>query len=76
MFDGFIAFDRVQDAMKAEKFLNAAGIESRAVVPIHQHDTGCNLGIAFDLKQKERVEQILKEKRIDCEYIVSVNECA
>ncbi len=73
--DGFISFDRVQDAMKAQKFLNGAGMEAKAVVPPHHLDTACNLGVAFDLKLKDTVEQVLKEKRIGYEYLGPLGDC-
>jgi hypothetical protein len=73
--DGFISFERVLDAMKAEKLLNAAGIPARAIVPPAHHDSACNLGVVFDLDDKPLVEQALKDKRINYGYIAPLAEC-
>jgi hypothetical protein len=67
--DGFISFGRVQDAMKAEKFLNLAGIPASAIVPPPHHDSTCNLGVVFDLDDKPLVMQTLKDKRVSYDYI-------
>ncbi len=72
---GFISFDRVQDAMKAEKFLNAAGIGAKAVVPPHHLDSACNMGVTFDLSCKTRAEQVLIEKRIKYDYLGPLAKC-
>jgi hypothetical protein len=73
--DGIIAFNRIEHALKAEKFLKAAGIYARVVVPPHQPDTGCNLGLLFDLAKRLEVECVLKEKKSEYTYIGAMGDC-
>ena len=73
--DGIITFHRMEHAMRAEKFLKAAGFNARIVVPPYLLDTGCNLGVIFDLGKLQEVERLLKEKKIEYTHIGPMGEC-
>ena len=73
--EGIITFHRMQNAMLAEKFLKAASFSARIVVPPHLLDTGCNLGLIFDLSKLPEVERLLKDKRVEYTHIGPLGEC-
>jgi len=72
---GIITFHKMEQSMKAEKFLKAAGFSARIVVPPYLLDTGCNLGLIFDLSRLQEVEHLLKEKRVEYTHIGMLKEC-
>jgi hypothetical protein len=72
---GIIAFNRMEHALKAEKFLKGAGFSARVVVPPQLLDTGCNLGVLFDFSKLQEVERLLKEKRAEYTHIGMLKEC-
>ncbi|RJO60550.1 MAG: DUF3343 domain-containing protein [Dehalococcoidia bacterium] len=65
----------MEHAMRAEKFLKAAGFSARIIVPPYLLDTGCNLGLIFDLSKLQEVERLLKEKRVEYTHIGPLGEC-
>jgi hypothetical protein len=65
----------MEHALKAEKFLKDAGFTASIVVPPYSLDTGCNLGVLFDLSKQDEVERLLKEKKAEYTYIGAVGEC-
>jgi len=73
--DGFISFNRIEHALKAEKFLKGAGFSARVVVPPQLLDTGCNLGVLFDFSKIQEVERLLREKRAEYTHIGVLKEC-
>ena len=73
--DGIITFHRMEHALKAEKFLKAAGFNARMVVPPHAANAGCNLGLMFQLSKQHEIERLLREKRVDYTRIGPLEEC-
>lgn len=65
----------MEQSMRAEKFLKAAGFSARIVVPPYLLDTGCNLGVVFDLSRLQEVERLLKDKRVEYTHIGPMGEC-
>ncbi len=73
--DGIITFHKMEQAMLGEKFLKSAGFSARIVVPPYLLDTGCNLGVIFDLSKLQEVERLLKEKQVEYTHVGALKEC-
>ena len=73
--EGIITFNRMEHALRAEKFLKASGLNAQAVVPPHHLDTGCNLAVIFDLSRITEVERVLEYRHAEFTYIGAVSEC-
>jgi hypothetical protein len=65
----------MEHAVRAEKFLKAAGFSGWIIVPPYLLDTGCNLALVFDLSKRDEVERLLKEKKIEYTHIGPLGEC-
>ena len=74
--EGFIAFNRMEHALRAEKFLKAAGLAPRVAVPPQMLDSACNLGLMFDFSKRKEVERILQQKKAEYTCIRRLDTCA
>lgn len=64
---GLVLFQEVQQAMRAEKVLKAAGHSVRLVAPPPELRKGCDLAVEINLTEQPVVERLLREK--DAGYI-------
>jgi len=61
---GLVLFLDVQDAIKAEKVVKAAGYPAKMVAPPPELRKGCDLAIEVNLVEKPGIERALDEKDI------------
>jgi len=62
--EGIVLFDEVQEAMKAEKVLKAAGYTIKLVAPPPELRKGCDLAVAINLVELPGIERTLKQSDV------------
>lgn len=58
--DGVLIFHSIHRVMKAEKVLKKAGLDVRLMPVPRQLSSDCGLSLAFPMKDREAVEQVLE----------------
>ena len=61
---GLVLFMDVQDAMKAEKVLKAAGYPVKLVAPPPELRKGCDLAVEINLVEQPGIERLLSHKDV------------
>lgn len=59
---GLVLFQSVEEAIAAEKVLQAHGYEVKLVAPPPQLRKGCDLAVEFNIVEKAGVERLLRQK--------------
>jgi len=62
---GLILFEKVEDAVKAEKLLKRYGYNIKLVAPPPDLRKGCDLSIAFNIVEMLGIENLLRDENID-----------
>ena len=60
---GLILFHNIEEAIRAEKILKAAGYEIKLVAPPPQMRKGCDLALEINLVEKAGVERVLNDNQ-------------
>ncbi len=62
--EGLVLFNEVQEAMKVEKVLKAAGYAVKLVAPPPELRKGCDLAVAINLVEQPGIERTLKQSDV------------
>ena len=71
--DGIITFQDVPIAIRAEKVLNAAGIEVKLVAPPPKFRLGCALGVEILLSRKQEILDLFRQKDVPVSQILPID---
>jgi len=62
--NGLILFEKVEDAVKAEKLLKRYGYNIKLVAPPPDLRKGCDLSIAFNIVEMLGIENLLRDETL------------
>lgn len=62
---GVVLFHTTASAMQAEKLLTKAGLKVKLIPTPRQFSSDCGIALRFDWEQKEQVESLLSEQKVD-----------
>jgi len=71
--DGIITFHDVPEALKAERVLKAAGIESKLVAPPPKFRLGCALGVEILLSRKQEILDLFQQKDVPISQVLPID---
>lgn len=69
-----IIFNSAEEAISAEYTLKGASLATRLVAPPPHLRKGCDLAIEVNLKERDYVEQLLREHQVSCLAVVSLRD--
>ena len=69
---GIILFERVEEALKAERLLREAGYACKLIAPPPALRRGCDLALEINLVEQMGIERLLKERDVNYLEITSL----
>ncbi|HCJ67029.1 MAG TPA: hypothetical protein DHV62_06820 [Elusimicrobia bacterium] len=69
---GVILFPSTHYALRAEEVLNKEGLIVKLIPVPREFSSNCGIALEFDYTAKEKVNKILKEKKVETESIQQI----
>lgn len=69
---GIVLFETTQAAIKAEKFLNEAGVKIKLISVPRHISSNCGVSIRFEISLMDNIKSILADKNIPFSNILKL----